>query len=101
VAAQPTSRLLGPTLMMSRFRVVSTEPSSRAGQKFGEVGLLETHLFHSCIVAKAVGTRCRNSDPRKAISLQDGTCFTRIVPCFAQRGDVEKTLFKATRRVDD
>ena len=41
------------------------------------------------------------SDPRKAIPLQDGTRFTRIVPCFAQCGNVEEALLKATRRIDD
>jgi hypothetical protein len=41
------------------------------------------------------------SDPPKAIPLQDGTGFTRVVPCLAQRGNVEEALLKAARRIDD
>jgi hypothetical protein len=50
--------------------------------------------------ANAVGRR-GDSGARKAIPLQNDPRCTRVVPCFTQRGNVEKALLKAARRIDD
>ena len=60
MAAQRTSGLSGPTRMMSRFLVVSAEPSSWGGQKYrrGWIGQARTTQMAFAVDGVSAGGRC-------------------------------------------